>query len=144
MEDWQKNLVEILETVADEVEHFLLDITEALESFTVFSEEVAQQLQETISQDIEQFLNAVVEPLIEPYPELEDSSFENEWQWGDLEEPLLAQHPACVGCRHFHGQVYGGNLLICGMHPYGAEGDRCPDWESGERIDNDLNFPHLF
>lgn len=144
MEDWQKNLVEMLETVADEVEHFLLDITEAIESFTVFSEEVAQQLQETISYDIEQLLNAIVEPLIEPYPELDDATFDSEWLINDPEESLFKQYPACVGCRHFHGQAYGGNLLVCGMHPYGAEGDSCPDWEAGERIDNDYHSPFSF
>ncbi|MCU0525817.1 MAG: hypothetical protein MUF72_13425 [Elainella sp. Prado103] len=35
----------------------------------------------------------------------------------------------CQGCCHYHGQVYGGNRLICAMHPYGVEEDRCPDWE---------------
>lgn len=37
---------------------------------------------------------------------------------------------ACQGCRHYHGRIYGGNMLVCGMHPYGVEGDRCGDWES--------------
>lgn len=45
-------------------------------------------------------------------------------------EPRADWHPACVGCQHFHGRLYGGNLLICAMHPYGAEGDRCADWEA--------------
>lgn len=148
MEDWQKNLVEMLETVADEVENFLLDINEAIESFTVFSEEVAEQLQATISYDIEQLLNAIVEPLIDPHPELDDTIFDREWSIGEseesLEDSLFKQHPACVGCRHFHGHSYGGNLLVCGMHPYGSEGDSCPDWEAGERIDNDYNSPFNF
>jgi hypothetical protein len=33
----------------------------------------------------------------------------------------------CQGCQHYHGQVYGGTLLVCAMHPYGAEDDHCPD-----------------
>lgn len=42
-----------------------------------------------------------------------------------------AQQPqACQGCCHYHGRVYGGNLLVCAMHPYGVETDRCGDWES--------------
>ncbi|MBR8839043.1 MAG: hypothetical protein DSM106950_34840 [Stigonema ocellatum SAG 48.90 = DSM 106950] len=36
----------------------------------------------------------------------------------------------CVGCKHFHGVIYNDTQLICGMHPYGCEGDQCPDWES--------------
>jgi ABC-type nickel/cobalt efflux system permease component RcnA len=35
----------------------------------------------------------------------------------------------CQGCSHYHGRVYGGNLLVCGMHPYGAEGEYCDDWQ---------------
>jgi hypothetical protein len=35
-------------------------------------------------------------------------------------------------CRHYHGQVYGGNLLVCAMHPYGPgeDVDTCPDLDS--------------
>lgn len=36
----------------------------------------------------------------------------------------------CRNCCHYHGQVYGGNRLICAMHPYGVEDSHCPDWES--------------
>jgi hypothetical protein len=36
---------------------------------------------------------------------------------------------ACQGCCHYHGQTYGGNLLVCAMHPHGVESDRCPDWQ---------------
>lgn len=37
---------------------------------------------------------------------------------------------ACQGCSHYHGQVYGGNLFVCAMHPYGVEEDHCADWQS--------------
>lgn len=43
--------------------------------------------------------------------------------------PNADRHPACRGCVHYHGRVYEGNLLVCAMHPYGAEGNTCPDWE---------------
>lgn len=36
----------------------------------------------------------------------------------------------CKGCCHYHGHVYGGNLFVCAMHPYGSTDDHCPDWES--------------
>ncbi len=42
---------------------------------------------------------------------------------------------ACRGCQHYHGQSYGGNLFICGMHPYGVESDTCPDWEAQAQAD---------
>ncbi|MCS6782916.1 MAG: hypothetical protein RMI89_02535 [Gloeomargarita sp. SKYBB_i_bin120] len=44
-------------------------------------------------------------------------------------EPLVMEQPACVGCKHYHGQVYNGQILVCAMHPYGVEGTSCPDWE---------------
>lgn len=40
-----------------------------------------------------------------------------------------AMPKACKGCCHYHGQKYGGNLLVCGMHPYGVEEEHCPDWQ---------------
>jgi hypothetical protein len=44
------------------------------------------------------------------------------------------RHPpvpaTCQGCCHYHGQYYGGNFLVCGMHPYGVESEHCPDWEA--------------
>ncbi len=39
-------------------------------------------------------------------------------------------HPVCIGCRHYHGRLYHNVLLVCAMHPYGATGSTCPDWES--------------
>jgi len=39
-------------------------------------------------------------------------------------------HPACIGCRNYHGYIYGGNLLVCGFHPYGWDSDSCPDWQA--------------
>ena len=144
MEELQKNLVEILETVANEAEQFLLDISEALETFAVVSEEVAHELQTSISEDVERFFSQVVEPFLGLNSQLEETFFEDEWSVSDTEDSLQTQHPACVGCRHFHGQAYGGNLLVCGMHPYGWDGDNCPDWESGDRIDNDYNPPFIF
>jgi len=35
---------------------------------------------------------------------------------------------ACQGCQNYHGEIYNGNRLICGIHPYGwNDGDECPD-----------------
>lgn len=45
-----------------------------------------------------------------------------------LDRPSMPE--TCRGCRHYHGQVYGGNLLVCAMHPYGIEEEVCSDWEA--------------
>ncbi|MGL5034299.1 MAG: hypothetical protein ACRC6M_10930 [Microcystaceae cyanobacterium] len=38
-------------------------------------------------------------------------------------------HPTCIGCQHYHGRVYNNSILVCGMHPYGADTSHCADWE---------------
>ncbi len=34
----------------------------------------------------------------------------------------------CLKCSWFHGQIYGGNFLVCGMYPYGKED--CSDFSA--------------
>lgn len=43
-------------------------------------------------------------------------------------EPSDRFHPACIGCQNYHGHLYGRNLLVCGMHPYGWDDEHCPDF----------------
>ncbi len=33
----------------------------------------------------------------------------------------------CRGCCHYHGHRYGGERLVCAMHPYGVEQEECGD-----------------
>lgn len=33
----------------------------------------------------------------------------------------------CRGCCHYHGHSYGGERLICAMHPYGVDQEECGD-----------------
>jgi hypothetical protein len=44
----------------------------------------------------------------------------------------------CSGCSNYHGLVYGENLLVCGVHPYGvdANADRCPDYRTPTQAQN--------
>lgn len=129
MDQWQKNFVEIVETVADEVERFFLGVTEMVDDLFELSEEISEQVQNTIATEIDQYLNDLAEPLLEVYWELEEIVGEVEQPFPYTVEPTEEEYPACVGCRHYHGQVYGGNLLVCGMHPYGWDSEDCPDWE---------------
>ena len=47
--------------------------------------------------------------------------------------PARPQRPkVCQGCTFYHGTTYGGQQLICGMHPYGVEDEYCMDWEGEE------------
>lgn len=36
----------------------------------------------------------------------------------------------CQGCCHYHGQSYGGHVLVCAMHPYGVDTEQCADWQA--------------
>jgi len=129
MEKWQKDFFEILETVADEIEHFFLGVTEVVDSFFEITEEITEQVQNTIVTELDQYLNELAEPIFEVYWELEEVIGEVDQPFPYTVEPTRQEHPACIGCSQYHGQVYGGNLLVCGMHPYGWEDENCPDWE---------------
>ncbi len=66
--------------------------------------------------------NAVCEFVDFYRPQLEFKSNCEEFSSFNLE--------TCVGCRNFHG----ADKIVCGMHPYGWEGDdNCPDWQSNQR-----------
>jgi hypothetical protein len=46
------------------------------------------------------------------------------------EQQVLLEDPTpevCRGCCHYHGHSYGGEQLICAMHPYGVEQEECGD-----------------
>jgi len=131
MEKWQKDFSELVGTVADEVEQFFVGVTEMVDSLFEISEELAEQLQTTIITELDQYLNDLAEPLFEAYWELDDVT-ELDQPFSYIVEPTPQKNPACIGCRHYHGQVHGGNLLICAMHPYGWEDENCPDWQQSD------------
>jgi hypothetical protein len=64
----------------------------------------------------------------------------------NVPRPHTPQQPlACKGCTHYHGRIYGGNMLVCAMHPMGVESDQCSDWESKEgKGDGDRHSDHPF
>ncbi len=70
---------------------------------------------------------------------------------GDFQENLFPEKPvqplACKGCKYYDGSSYGGNQLICGIHPYGP-GDEsnpsqqptnCEDWEGNQPLNSDVS-----
>lgn len=52
-----------------------------------------------------------------------------EWDRG---KPKPNKPEACEGCSNYHGEVYGGNLLVCAMHPYGVKEEECADHSAWE------------
>jgi len=133
MEKWQKDFWEMVQTVADEVEDFFMGMTEMVDTFFEITEEITEQVQNTVATELDQYWQELAEPILEVYWELEEIVGDDiEPTFPYAVEPTLEKNPACIGCRHYHGQVYSGNLLICGMHPYGWEDKNCPDWEQEE------------
>ncbi|MBW4446778.1 MAG: hypothetical protein KME38_07855 [Spirirestis rafaelensis WJT71-NPBG6] len=135
MENWQKDIAEIIETVADEVDRFFLGMGEMVDAFFELTEEISDQLQNTIGLEVEQYLQDLAEPILEVYWELEEVVNDVDTAFPYSVEATTEKNPACIGCRNYHGQVYGGNLLVCAMHPQGCEDGTCPDWEK-----QDLGF----
>ncbi|GAX38345.1 hypothetical protein [Nodularia sp. NIES-3585] len=132
MEQWQKDLAQMVETVADEIERFFLGMTEMVDVFFDLTEEFSDQVQNSIATEIDQYLQELTDPIMEVYWELEDFVGDSDPGFPYGVEPTVEKNPACVGCDHYHGQVYGGNLLVCGMHPHGWDDKNCPDWEKKE------------
>ncbi|WP_373693667.1 hypothetical protein [Limnofasciculus baicalensis] len=127
MEDWSKSIFETLDSFADMVDEFFVEFTEVVE-------ELADEWQNTVGADIEKCLQDIVREFVDfdyfEFFEPEESIGETEQFFTHPDESILQLPSACVGCRHYHGHSYGGNLLVCGMHPYGWDTDNCPDWES--------------
>jgi hypothetical protein len=148
MEDWQNKLFAVLETTAVEIDHFFREVGEAIEDVAEeigeTIEDINDQLQDTVFLEIDRYLNELFSSAINFENDLDSEDLFNEELNHDLDllrnpkiQPDLVNHPACVGCHHYHGQVYGGNLLVCGMHPYGWDGENCPDWEEEGMINRE-------
>jgi hypothetical protein len=135
MDKWQKDFWEVFQTLADEVESFFTGMTEAVDTFFELTEELGEQVQNTIATEVDQYLQDLAEPFLDGYWELNDlpsSDFGFDSAFPYSVEATSEENPACIGCRHYHGQAYGGNLLVCGMHPSGWEELNCPDWQEEE------------
>jgi hypothetical protein len=133
MSDWERNFMAWIDELAEQTETVLLDLSQDIESAI---EETAQEVKTSFEQEIAPWLNQLLQPILETPLEF---NFDFDRAVDDVVnpfrqtvEPTLNQHPVCVGCKHYHGQVYGGQMLVCGMHPYGvAEGQAvCADKEA--------------
>lgn len=141
MNDWQKDWWQQLEKTSAIVEKFFDDVNQAMESFTEevteALTELSEQLQDTLITEVdryvEDFIDLVTENNIEfefsLWEDLQNFTEESEFVEITTEIPTQDNYAACVGCRHYHGQAYNGQILVCGMHPYGVEDTHCTDWE---------------
>jgi len=115
-EEIEKQLRPVFEQWAD-------DFDQSLEPW----EAALDQEVERFSEEFSEFINPLVEPLavaLESWIEAMSAPVASHI------DPVLNDHPTCIGCRHYYGQAHGGNMLVCAMYPYGPEEESCPDWES--------------
>ena len=147
MNDWEKDVWAVIDAVTVTVEDWVEGIEQTItEVSTALDEEINAEWQGFWA-DWSTFWEDVAEILTEfdpdapnfdnapsPRPPAQNAAtpwLSMDWEMGlNPYLPATAEHqPTCQGCQHYHGYVYGGQLLVCGMHPYGSEGGSCPDWE---------------
>ena len=134
MEDWQKDFLATIELVTLECESLFKNVSQLVETIVEEGkdalDDIANDLESIIFTEIELFFDSLPpEDFTREYFEggIEDLEEDIDLYLNPKVEPTTEKHPACIGCAHYHGGVYGGNLLVCAMHPYGWEDDNCPD-----------------
>ncbi|MBE9181144.1 hypothetical protein IQ268_21520 [Oculatella sp. LEGE 06141] len=141
MEGWQQDWLKMLDTVAHEVEQLFREasqgMVEAIDALVEFSADVVEEIEAAVAPELDQLdpaLDDWIEPILQLVLGLEASIDHAVEPVTRTVEPFLNDHPVCVGCRHYHGRVYGGTLLVCAMHPYGITdgADTCPDKEASQ------------
>lgn len=115
-DELEKQVGPTLDQWADELQHTITPLESALD------EEV-----ERASEELAEFITPLMTPLTEAVTAWVETLAT---PLNNTIEPLVNEHATCVGCRHYHGQAHGGNMLVCGMYPYGPDTETCPDWES--------------
>jgi hypothetical protein len=129
MEEWQNEISAAFKDLTELFDGFGRELTELVE-------EVTTEATEIINLQWDELKEVLIEVLQELELEFEEPTLFN-WDIPIATKPMPdpATHPACIGCLNYNGSDYGGNLLVCGMYPYGCGSQICADWEG----ENDLN-----
>lgn len=134
MEEWHQDFLATIELVTVECQVLFKNVNELLETVV----EEGKDSLENAANDLENLILAEIDSFFES---ITPDDFEREYFGIGLEEldedmelylnpkvePTKEKHPACIGCSNYHGRIYGGNLLVCAMHPYGWIDENCPD-----------------
>lgn len=131
MQKWQKDILELLHGLVDEVESFFVDMNEMVDIFFEFAQEFDEPIETTETSEIDVQIESFLDDFNDPYWQTEGMLIEDfDSGFPFAVDANSEKNPACIGCRHYHGYAYGGNLLVCGMHPEGWKDRNCPDWEA--------------
>jgi len=132
MDDLTKEFLKFCDAVNKEIETLLTDIQTMTEEFPKTLDEMGQEMEETFTETLEIFWQDCEELFTLLTTDIdweEEEENDSEFFITSRVYPDRNTHPACQGCRHYHGYVYGGELFVCAMHPYGWDDENCPDWE---------------
>ena len=138
MDDWLQELQERFNTAARESSQWFADFSkqteQAIDDWVEVSIDTLQDVEEALAPGFDQLYDQIdqavdasivfVEQQVSPWVEEVTAPVTH------TVNPWLQNHPACIGCRNYHGNTYGDEMLVCGIHPYGPGEERCPDWES--------------
>lgn len=131
MHKWQKDFLELLHALVDEVENFFVDMNEIVDAFLEFTQDFGEPIETTEPSEISDLeIGSFLGDVSENYWHTEESFLDFDPAFPYAVEPTPEKNPACIGCRYYHGYAYGGNLLVCAMHPQGWHDSNCPDWEA--------------
>ncbi len=148
MDNWENNLINWLDTTQKELESFYTQMNQHWQKNTeewqnIFNQ-LTEEVEDTLTTELNEFLTEVDGFVIEVAKLFLDEDYLNDvddynyftdedefysWLQDTKTGPNPEINPACLGCSNYHGQTYNGNLLVCGMHPYGWDGETCPDWQ---------------
>jgi hypothetical protein len=137
MDDWTRQLTTWLNTTGAQAESWLLDrATEAeatIDAIATEAETAGKDLAQQVEQTLSPWLETIWQPLMDTPLDIDldfDQAIDAIIQpWHQTIVPPLNNHPLCSGCQHYHGQVYGDAMLVCGIYPYGPMADQtsCAD-----------------
>jgi hypothetical protein len=126
MDDWQKQFSNWLDTVSTQFETTVVTIADVAEA-------AGQEMADRVDRDLQPWLEQLLQPILDTPLDIDfdfDQAIDAVIQpWRQTIAPPLNHQLLCAGCQHYHGQDYGGNMLVCGMHPYGPMPDQtgCSD-----------------
>ncbi|NJM57694.1 MAG: hypothetical protein HC857_09990 [Synechococcales cyanobacterium RU_4_20] len=135
MNDWFESTLRTLDQLAEQMGDRLLNLVE--QALTV-TDTAIDQLSDHLNQAISPELVETVEQQLKAVDQTVDLAMANTERVlektfrpvGQTFTPIVNRHDACIGCRNYEGSDFGGNMLVCGFHPYGCQQEKCPDWES--------------
>jgi len=132
IENWTKEFFAFCDAINQEIEGFFAEMEQMAAEFPQTLDEAVQEVETTLSEELEVFwqdCEEIWDWFDSDFDRSEEEDNDSEFMMTSKVNPDQNTHPACQGCHHYHGYVYGGNLFVCGMHPYGWEDENCPDWE---------------